>query len=171
VLAALQAEGTFENTKLTYTYGTHVAHVTVDPETAMVDVVRYVLVEDVGRVINPLIVHGQAIGAAVQGMGGTFLDQFMYDEAGQLLNATFADYLLPTSPDFPNVEAITLENFPSKLNPLGAKGAGEGGIVATGAALANAVADALHGYRVKICDLPLSPNNLAHLIRKSKLPS
>jgi carbon-monoxide dehydrogenase large subunit len=168
VLAALQAEGTFVNSKLTYTYGTHVAHVAVDPETATVDVLRYVLVEDVGRAINPLIVNGQAIGAAVQGMGGTFLDQFIYDETGQMLTGTFADYLLPTSTDFPNVEAITLENFPSKLNPLGAKGAGEGGIVATGAALANAVADALHGYGVKICDLPLSPNNLARMIREAK---
>jgi carbon-monoxide dehydrogenase large subunit len=101
-------------------------------------------------------------------MGGTFLDQFIYDETGQMLTGTFADYLLPTSTDFPNVEAITLENFPSKLNPLGAKGAGEGGIVATGAALANAVADALHGYGVKICDLPLSPNNLARMIREAK---
>ncbi|MDB5841102.1 MAG: carbon monoxide dehydrogenase [Herminiimonas sp.] len=168
VLAALQAEGTFENSKLTYTYGTHVAHVAVDPETATVEVLRYVLVEDVGRAINRLIVNGQAIGGAVQGMGGTFLDQFIYDDTGQMLTGTFADYLLPTSMDFPNVEAITLENFPSKLNPLGAKGAGEGGIVATGAALANAVADALHCYAVKICDLPLSPNNLARMIREAK---
>ncbi|MDQ2733714.1 MAG: xanthine dehydrogenase family protein molybdopterin-binding subunit [Pseudomonadota bacterium] len=170
-LAALQAEGTFENTRLTYTYGTHIAHVAVDPETATVEVLRYMLVEDVGRAINPLIVHGQSIGAAVQGMGGTFLEEFVYDEFGQSLTGTFADYLLPPSPDFPNVEAITLQNFPSKLNPLGAKGAGEGGIVATGAALANAVADALHVYGVKICDLPLSPNKLSRLIRESKLPT
>jgi carbon-monoxide dehydrogenase large subunit len=167
-LAALQAEGTFENSKLTYTYGTHVAHVAVDPETAMVDVLQYVMVEDVGRIINRLIVNGQAIGAAVQGMGGTFLDEFIYDETGQMLTGTFADYLLPTSTDFPNVKAIALENFPSKLNPLGAKGAGEGGIVATGAALGNAVADALHVYGVKVCDLPLSPNKLARLIRAAK---
>jgi CO/xanthine dehydrogenase Mo-binding subunit len=165
---ALQAEGTFENTQLTYTYGTHIAHVAVDPETATVEVLRYVLVEDVGRAINPLIVHGQAIGAAVQGMGGTFLDQFVYDDSGQMLSGTFADYLLPTSTDFPNVEAVTLENYPSLLNPLGVKGAGEGGIVATGAALANAVADALHAYGLKICDLPLSPDNLARQIRASK---
>lgn len=166
--AALVAEDSFENSKLTYTYGTHVAHVAVDPETAKVDVLRYVVLEDVGRVINPMIVHGQAIGAAVQGMGGTFLDQFVYDESGQMLSGTFADYLLPTSSDFPNVEATTLQNFPSRLNPLGAKGAGEGGIVATGAALANAVADALRLYRVPIRELPLSPNNLARLLRAAK---
>ncbi len=168
VLEALQAEGSFENNTLTYTYGTHVAHVAVDPETATVDVLRYVLVEDVGRAINRLIVNGQAIGGAVQGMGGTFLDQFIYDETGQLLTGTFADYLLPTSTDFPNVEAIALENFPSKINPLGAKGAGEGGIVATGAALANAVSDALRSYGVSVRDLPLSPNKLARLIREAK---
>jgi aerobic carbon-monoxide dehydrogenase large subunit len=167
-LAALQAEDSFENSKLTYTYGTHVAHVAVDPETAKVDVLNYFVVEDVGKVINPLIVHGQAVGAAVQGMGGAFLEQFVYDETGQMLTGTFADYLLPTSTDFPNLEATTLQNFPSKLNPLGAKGAGEGGIVATGAALANAVTDALRCYGVSVRELPLSPNNLARMIRAAK---
>lgn len=167
--AALSAEDAFENSKLTYTYGTHVAHVSVDPDTAKVEVLRYVVLEDVGRVINPMIVHGQAIGAAVQGMGGTFLDQFVYDESGQMLSGTFADYLLPTSSDFPNVEATTLQNFPSKLNPLGAKGAGEGGIVATGAALANAVTDALRSYGVQVRELPLSPNNVAGLLRAAKV--
>src|SRR5690606_32242920 len=97
---ALSAEGTFENSILTYTYGCHVAHVAVDPETAQVEVLDYVVVEDVGKVINPLIVHGQAVGAAVQGMGGTFLDQFLYDENGQLLTGTFADYLQPVATDF-----------------------------------------------------------------------
>lgn len=166
--AALQAEDSFENSKLTYTYGTHVAHVAVDPETAQVDVLNYFVVEDVGRVINPMIVHGQAVGAAVQGMGGAFLEQFVYDETGQMLSGTFADYLLPTSTDFPNLEATTLQNFPSKLNPLGAKGAGEGGIVATGAALANAVADALRAYGVSVRELPLSLNNVARLIRAAR---
>jgi carbon-monoxide dehydrogenase large subunit len=85
-----------------------------------------------------------------------------------MLSGTFADYLLPTSTDFPNVEAVTLENYPSQLNPLGVKGAGEGGIVATGAALANAVADALHAYGLKVCELPLSPDNLARQIRESR---
>lgn len=168
VRAALEAEDSFENSKLTYTYGTHVAHVAVDPETAQVDVLNYFVVEDVGRVINPLIVHGQAVGAAVQGMGGAFLEQFFYDETGQMLSGTFADYLLPTSTDFPNLEATTLQNFPSKLNPLGAKGAGEGGIVATGAALANAVTDALRSYGVSVRELPLSLNNVARLIRAAR---
>jgi carbon-monoxide dehydrogenase large subunit len=131
-------------------------------------VLHFLAVEDVGRMINPAVVHGQALGAAVQGLGGTLLDEFVYDEAGQLLTGSFADYLLPTSTDFPNVEALSLELSPSTLNPLGAKGAGEGGIAATGAALSNAVANALQPLGVTLTDLPLSPNNLARLIRKAK---
>src|SRR5690606_29008071 len=126
-----------------------------------VDVLDYVVVEDVGKVINPLIVHGQAVGAAIQGMGGTFLDEFLYDENGQLLTGTFADYLQPVATDFSVVRPVTLENFPSRLNPLGAKGAGEGGIVATAASLANAVGDALRHMGVKLCHLPLSLNALS----------
>jgi carbon-monoxide dehydrogenase large subunit len=166
--AALSTEATFSNdNKLTYTAGVQIAHVAVDRETATVEVLRLLTVEDIGRVINPAIVHGQTIGAAVQGMGGTFLDEFVYDETGQLLTGSFADYLLPTSTDFPNVEAITLENARSPSNPLGAKGAGEGGIIATGAALSNAVSAALASLGVSVRALPLSPNNLARLIREA----
>jgi carbon-monoxide dehydrogenase large subunit len=165
---ALSTEATFSNdNKLTYTAGVQIAHVAVDRETATVEVLRLLTVEDIGRVINPAIVHGQTIGAAVQGMGGTFLDEFVYDETGQLLTGSFADYLLPTSTDFPNVEAITLENARSPSNPLGAKGAGEGGIIATGAALSNAVSAALASLGVSVRALPLSPNNLARLIREA----
>ena len=159
---------TFEQSKRTYTYGTHLAHVAVDPQTARVDVLRFLSVEDVGRAVNPLIVHGQALGAAVQGLGATFLDEFKYGEDGQLLTGTLADYLLPLATDFPSVEALTLENSPSKLNPLGVKGAGEGGIVAVGGAVANAVARALAPLGVEITALPLSPDNLSAAIRKAR---
>jgi carbon-monoxide dehydrogenase large subunit len=165
---ALHAAGTFENSRLTFSYGTHVAHVAVDPETAQVEVIRFISVEDIGRAINPLLIQGQAIGSAVQGLGGAFLDQMVYDDTGQLITGSFADYLLPTSTDFPNVEAITLEDWPSKLNPLGVKGAGEGGIVASGAAIANAVADALRPLGVRICELPLSLDNLARWLREAR---
>lgn len=141
--AGLEALATFEVSERTYTYGVHLCHVAVDPETAQVEVLDYLSTEDVGRAVNPLIVHGQAIGAAVQGLGGAFLDEFKYDAHGQLLTGSFADYLLPTATDFPHVAALTLEESPSLLNPLGAKGAGEGGIVAVGAAVGNAVAHAL----------------------------
>jgi aerobic carbon-monoxide dehydrogenase large subunit len=141
-------------------------HVAVDAETGLIDILRYVVSEDVGRCINPLIVQGQAVGAAVQGIGGTLLEELVYDENGQLLSGTLMDYALPTSHDAPVIEDMILEDTPSPLNPLGVKGAGgEGGIVATGAALANAVSHALASFGVQVTDLPLSPSRIRELIR------
>jgi carbon-monoxide dehydrogenase large subunit len=166
--AALAAVATFSPAKLTYTYGTHVAHVAVDPETGAVDVLRLVTVEDVGRAINPLLVHGQAHGAAVQGLGGAFMEELVYDESGQLLTGTLMDYAMPPASAFPRIDAVTLEEAPSTLNPLGAKGAGEGGIVAVGAAAANAVAAALAPLGVVVRALPLSAPNIARWIRDAR---
>ena len=163
---ALEETARFEQTIKTFAYGTHVAHVAVDLETGKVEVVRYLVVEDIGRSINPLITHGQVIGGAVQGMGSVFLDEIIYGPDGQLLTESFADYLLATSTEFPNVEAISIDFAPSTLNPLGIKGAGEGGIVATGAALANAVGHALAPLGVKITSLPLNPGNIRRLLRE-----
>jgi aerobic carbon-monoxide dehydrogenase large subunit len=168
-LGGEEAMATFEQSKRTYTYGAHLAHVAVDPETARVDVLRFLSVEDIGRAVNPLIVHGQALGGALQGLGATFLEELKYSDEGQLLSGTLADYLLPVATDFPRIEALTLENSPSKLNPLGVKGAGEGGIVAVGAAVANAVAHALAPLGVVITALPLSPDNLAACIRRARV--
>jgi carbon-monoxide dehydrogenase large subunit len=164
----LSADGTFANTTRTYSYGTHAVHVTVDPRTGRVEILDYVAVEDVGRAINPAIVHGQAIGAIVQGLGGVFLDHLIYDDQGQLLNASLADYLVPTANDYPMVRAVTLELRPSLTNPLGAKGAGEGGIVAVAAATANAVAAALAPLGVAIHHLPLTPPRLWRLIQDAR---
>ena len=164
----LQASAVYSSSELTYTFGVQLAHVAVDPETASVELLKFFTVEDVGRMLHPEIVHGQAIGAAVQGIGGTRLDEFAYDDAGQLLTGSFADYLLPTATDFPNIEGLSLEDSPAQSNPLGAKGAGEGGIAATGAAISNAVDAALRPLGVKITDLPLSPNNLARWIREAR---
>ena len=166
--AALTAVARFAPAKLTYTYGTHVAHVAVDPDTGAVEVLRLVAVEDIGRAINPLLVHGQAHGAAVQGLGGAFLEALVYDESGQLLTGTFMDYAMPPATAFPHIDAITLEETPSTLNPLGAKGAGEGGIVAVGAAAANAVAAALAPLGVVVRELPLSAPNIARWIHEAK---
>jgi carbon-monoxide dehydrogenase large subunit len=166
--AALTAVAKFTPAKLTYSYGAQVAHVAVDPETGATDVLRLVTVEDVGRAINPLLVHGQAHGAALQGLSGAFLEELVYDDAGQILTGTLADYALPRAGAFPNIEAITLEEVPSTLNPLGAKGAGEGGIVATGAAAANAVAAALAPLGVTVRDLPLSPANIVRWVREAR---
>jgi carbon-monoxide dehydrogenase large subunit len=153
-------DGTFANTKRTYSYGAHAAHVAVDARTGHVEVLDYVAIEDVGRAINPAIVHGQAMGALVQGLGGVFLDHLIYDQDAQLLNASFADYLLPTCTDFPNIRGVTMELRHSPSNPLGAKGAGEGGLVAVAAAIGNAVAAALSSFGVKVTELPLTPPRL-----------
>jgi CO/xanthine dehydrogenase Mo-binding subunit len=158
-------EETAYSNQLTHSYGVHLAHVAVDPETGVVEILRYMVVEDVGRCINPLLVHGQAVGAAVQGIGGTLFEELVYGENGQLLSTTFRDYVLPSSTDVPPIETVVLEEAPSPLNPLGVKGAGEGGIVGTGAVLANAVSHALSSLGVKVTELPLSPDRLRALIR------
>ncbi len=163
----LEATEYFHTDQLTYTYGGHLAHVAVDPETGMVEILRYLVLEDVGRCINPLLVHGQALGAAAQGIGGTLLEELVYNEDGQLLTTTLLDYPLPSSMEIPPLESIVTEYSPSPLNPLGVKGAGEGGIVACGAALANAVSHALSPLGVRIRELPLSPDRLRALIREA----
>ena len=164
----LFAEGTFTKGKNTWSNGAQAAHVAVDPATGHVDVLDCLVVEDVGRLINPQIVHGQAIGAMVQGLGGIFLDHIIYDQNGQMLNASLADYLVPTAADFPRVRAVTMEMCPSPSNPLGVKGGSEGGNVATAATIGNAVAAALVQWNVQPTDLPLSPPRLWELIKKAR---
>jgi aerobic carbon-monoxide dehydrogenase large subunit len=163
--AGLSADGTFASDKRTYSYGAHAAYVAVDARTGHVELVDYVAVEDVGRIVNPLTLHGQCIGAVVQGLGGAFLEHFVYDENGQLLTGSFADYLMPTASDFPQIRAVALEDKPSPLNPLGAKGAGEGGIIPVGGVVANAVAAALSTFGVQPRELPLSPPRVWQLIQ------
>ena len=107
------------------------------------------MVQDVGRAVNPLTVKGQVIGSLVQGLGGAVLEDLKYDENGQFLTGSLADYLLPTATDFPNLRCVVLDDYPSPINPLGAKGAGEGGIIAAGGCMANAVANALPSFGVE----------------------
>ena len=163
----LEATEYFHTDRLTYTYGGHLAHVAVDPETGQVEILRYLVLEDVGRCVNPLLVHGQALGAAAQGIGGALLEELAYDEDGQLLTTTLLDYPLPSSTEIPPMESIVTEYSPSPLNPLGVKGAGEGGIVACGAALANAVSHALSSLGVQVRNLPLTPDRIRGLIREA----
>jgi carbon-monoxide dehydrogenase large subunit len=163
--AGTSAEATYASNKRTYSYGAHAAHVAVDPKTGHVELLDYVAVEDAGRIINPLTLHGQVVGAIVQGLGGAFLEHFIYDEDGQLLTGSLADYLLPTASDFPRIRAIALEEKPSPNNPLGAKGAGEGGIIPVGGVIANAVAAALGSLGVEPRELPLSPPRVWELIQ------
>ncbi len=163
--AGTAAEATYASNKRTYSYGAHAAHVAVDPKTGHVELLDYVAVEDAGRIINPLTLHGQVVGAIVQGLGGAFLEHFVYDQEGQLLTGSFADYLMPSASDFPNIRAIALEEKPSPNNPLGAKGAGEGGVIPVGGVIANAVAAALGPLGVEPRELPLSPPRVWELIQ------
>jgi aerobic carbon-monoxide dehydrogenase large subunit len=164
----ISAEGTFGSSNRTYSYGAHAAHVAVDPRTGGVEVLDYVAVEDVGRIINPATLHGQAVGAIVQGLGGVFLEHLVYNEDAQLLTGTLADYLMPTASDFPAVRAVALEEKPAPHNPLGAKGAGEGGIIPVGGVIANAVAAALRPLGVEPRELPLSPPRVWALIAEAR---
>jgi CO/xanthine dehydrogenase Mo-binding subunit len=149
--------------------GVHAMIVAVDPETFGVEIERYVVVHDCGKVINPLILSGQIEGGVAQGIGNAFYEQLLYDEQGQLLNASFMDYLLPTATDVPKVEADHVET-PSPLNPLGVKGAGEAGAIPVGAVFAQAVEEALRrrdgagGSEIEILEIPLSPDRLFRLL-------
>ena len=167
----LTADGSYASPHRTYSYGTHAAHVAVDPRTGDVAVIDYVAVEDVGRIVNPAMLQGQTVGAIVQGLGGTFLEHLVYDEHGQLLTGSLADYLMPTASDFPTVRAVALEERPAPHNPLGAKGAGEGGIIPVGGVIANAVAAALRPLGVEPRELPLSPPRLWALIAAARAKS
>jgi carbon-monoxide dehydrogenase large subunit len=159
----ISEEDFFATDKRPFPYGVHVAAVEVDRETGVIKILKYLVTEDVGRKINPMIIEGQMAGGLAQGIGGALLEDFVYDEDGQPLATSFMDYLLPTAMEMPKAQFISTEDFPSPHNPLGAKGAGEGGITAAGAALANAVSNAL-GVEVK--KLPLKPDYILELLRK-----
>jgi carbon-monoxide dehydrogenase large subunit len=165
----LSASAFFEAPKRPYPYGSHLAAVEVDAETGRVHVVRYAIAYDVGRIVNPSIVEGQIVGGLAQGLGGALLEELAYDAGGQLVTTTFMDYLLPTIMEMPaRLDVRVLEEAPSPLNPLGVKGAGEGGCTGAGAALANAVADALAPLGATLTRLPLSPDQVLALIRQAR---
>ena len=166
--AGLTAEGAFLNKKHTYSYGAHAAHITVDPRIGRIEIIDYVVVQDVGRAVNPLTLRGQVIGSLVQGLGGAVLEDLKYDENGQFLTGSLADYLLPTATDFPNLRCFVTDDHPSPINPLGAKGAGEGGIIAAGGCMANAVANALQSFGVEPRQLPLSPAYIWELVQSGQ---
>jgi CO/xanthine dehydrogenase Mo-binding subunit len=161
----LGARRTFSVDHMTYPYGLHLAQVEVDGETGGVEVRRYFVAYEVGRAVNPTLVEGQLIGGAAQGLGGALLEEFRYDDSGQPLAATFIDYMEPTAAEVPRVETLICEDAPSPDNPLGLKGAGEGGTVGCGAAIASAIEDAL-GMPGEISALPVNPSRVRALLRR-----
>jgi carbon-monoxide dehydrogenase large subunit/6-hydroxypseudooxynicotine dehydrogenase subunit gamma len=159
----LSAEGWFRSDHMTYPYGVHIAVVNVDRDTGAVEVERYLAAFDVGRAVNPMLVKGQIVGGVVQGLGGALFEEFIYDDNGSPLSVTFADYMMPTSHEVPDVEVLLTEDAPSPLNPLGMKGAGEGGINAVGAAIASAIDDAI-GIPGAVTQLPVTPQRLKRIL-------
>jgi len=143
--------------------GTHAMILEVDPETMMVEIRRYVAVEDCGTMLNPLIVEGQIHGGVALGIGNSYYEQLVYDENGQLLNASLADYLIPTASEVPRI-VVGHEETRSPLNELGSKGAGEAGTIPVPALFAQALEDALADYNVEILEVPMSPNLLFELL-------
>ena len=157
----LEATGYYSPPGSTWASGCHAAYVRVDPKTFRLEVLKYVVVHDCGRVINPLVVEGQIEGGVAQGIGGAFYERLAYDAEGQLRNASFMEYLIPYATEVPEIEIGHLET-PSPLNPLGVKGAGEAGVIPVGAVIGSAIEDALG---VPITEMPLSPLRLFELSR------
>jgi aerobic carbon-monoxide dehydrogenase large subunit len=147
--------------------GIHGAIIEVDPTTGMVNFLKYAAVHDCGRVINPTVVEGQVHGGVAQGIGGAFFERLVYDEQGQLLNASFMDYLLPTAAEVPPIAVGHVET-PSPLNPLGIKGAGEAGVIPVPALFASAIDDALAPFGLRIREMPLHPCRLYELLQEPR---
>lgn len=160
----LAASSDYMTSGLTYTNGTHLAEVEVDTATGAVRLLRYVVVHDCGRMINPMMVEGQVIGGVVHGIGATLFEWMRYDDEGQPLSVTYADYLLPTSDVAPRIEIHHMES-PTPLNPLGVKGAAESGTIGAPSVIASAIEDALRPFDVRVSDLPITPPRLCALIR------
>ena len=151
-----------------YSNGTHVAEVEVDIETGAVKILRYTVAHDCGRVINPLVVDGQVIGGVAHGVGNALFERMVFDENAQPLSTNFGEYLLPLATDVPRVDLVHLET-PSPLNPLGIKGAGEGGTIPAIAAIAAAVENALVRFGVHIDEVPISPQRIVELLGEHAL--
>jgi aerobic carbon-monoxide dehydrogenase large subunit len=163
----LAADGLFESAHMNYPYGVHVAVIRIAEDTGAVEVERYLVAYDVGRAVNPMLIEGQIVGGVAQGIGGALYEEFIYDDRGEPLSVTFADYLMPTAREVPPIEVIIAEDAPSPLNPMGLKGAGEGGANAVGATIAAAIDDAL-GQPGAITWLPVLPQQVRRLLRRKR---
>jgi len=156
----------FTPPQASYCNGTHIAEVAVDPFTGGVRLLRYTVAHDSGRIINPLIVDGQVQGGVAHGIGNALFEQMKYNQGAQPLTTTFQDYLLPTALDVPGCDIEHVET-PNPLNPLGVKGAGEGGTIPAPAAIISAVEDALSAFGVRFTEMPLTPDRIVDALRKA----
>jgi aerobic carbon-monoxide dehydrogenase large subunit len=162
----LTAGAWFTTEHTVFPFGAHFAVVRVDRETGRITMERLAIAYDVGRAVNPMMLEGQLVGGAVQGLGGALFEEFTYGENGDPLAVTFADYLMPTLGDVPAIETLITEDAPSPRNPLGLKGGGEAGINAVGAVIASAIDDAI-GIPGAVTELPVTPQRLRAILRKA----
>jgi carbon-monoxide dehydrogenase large subunit len=167
VTPGLASSVDFRAPALTYCNGSQICEAEVDPETGAITLINYVVVHDSGRIINPLIVDGQVSGAVAHGIGATLYEWMRFDDDGQPQTVTYGDYLLPSTDTVPRIAVVHMET-PTPLNPLGVKGAAESGTIAAPAAIVSAVEDALQPFKVRVRDLPLTPERLLRLIRGGK---
>jgi len=163
----LEATSFYDPTNFTFPFGAHVAVVEVEPETGQVKILRYVAVDDVGKVINPLVVDGMVHGGIAQGVAQALWEWGAYDNNGQLLSGTMMEYSLPKADQLPSYETDRTVT-PSPVNPLGIKGAGETGTIASTPAIVNAVIDALQPFGVVHIDMPLTPEKIWKAVAASK---
>ena len=167
VSAGLEHTSYFSPPQAAYCNGTHVVEVEVDIETGRVDILNYTVAHDSGTLINPLIVDGQIQGGVAHGVGNALLEWMGYDENAQPITTSFADYLMPMATDVPNVGGTHIES-PSPLNPLGAKGAGEGGTIPAAAAIVAAVENALAPFNIRLTGTPVTPDRLRRIIAQAQ---
>jgi carbon-monoxide dehydrogenase large subunit len=163
----LEASAFFDPPNFVYPFGAHIAVVEVDAETGEIKLTRYVAVDDCGKVINPMIVEGQIHGGIVQGVGQALWEGAVYDDSGQLLSGSMMDYALPKADAFPTFE-LGMTETPTSVNPLGVKGIGETGTIASTPAVYNAVMDALAPLGVKRIDMPLTPERVWRALRDAR---
>jgi carbon-monoxide dehydrogenase large subunit len=157
----------YDPMNFTFPGGCHICEVEIDPETGTTEVIQFVAVDDIGRVVNPMIVEGQVQGGVAQGIGQALLESAVYDAGGQLLSGSFMDYTMPRADNIPNITVGT-ESTMCTHNPLGAKGCGEVGAIGAPPAVVNAVVDALKPYGVRHLDMPASPQKIWSIIHSSR---
>ena len=162
--AGLESTKYFSPPQAAYCNGTAIAELEVDVETGGVTIHNYVMAHDSGNLINPMVIDGQVQGATAHGIGNTLYERLIYDDDAQPQTTTLADYLLPTAHEIPNIGVVHTES-PTPMNPLGVKGAGEGGTIPAPAAIVAAIEDALSDYGVRISETPIEPARLVELIR------